>query len=108
MADKKFEQAVPVLHDSVSGAKAALETSHTAVTTNMERTIKTAQELVAFGQGNRGAFVKPSQIWAAGVQDLSKSFTASAQSQINETVATVKSFAAVTSFQELLDLQAAF
>jgi phasin family protein len=30
------------------------------------------------------------------------------QSQINETVATVKSFAAVKSFQELLDLQAAF
>jgi phasin family protein len=108
MTEKKFEQAVPVLHDSVSGTKAASETSHTAVTTNMERTIKTAQELVAFGQGNLDAFVKSSQIWAAGVQDLSKSFTASAQSQINETVATVKSFAAVKSFQELLDLQAAF
>jgi hypothetical protein len=64
--------------DGVSRTKAASETSHTAVTANMERTMKTAQESVAFGQGNLDAFVKSSQIWAAGVQDLSKSFTASA------------------------------
>src|ERR1700716_2666053 len=108
MAEKKFEHAVSVRQYRVARGKAAVETSHTAVTANMERTIKTAQELVAFGQGNLDAFVKSSQIWAAGVQDLSKSFTASAQSQINETVTTVKSFAAVKSFQELLDLQAAF
>jgi phasin family protein len=108
MAEKKFEQAVPVLNDSVSSTKAALEKSQTAVTANTEKTIKTAQEMVAFGQGNFEAFVKSGQIWADGVQELSKSFAASAQAQIDETVATLKSFAAVKSFRELLGLQAAF
>jgi phasin family protein len=108
MAEKKFEQAVPVLSDSVSSTMAGLEKTQTAVTGNMEKTIKTAQEMVAFGQGNLEAIVKSSQIWAAGVQDLSKSFAASARVQIDETLATAKSFAAVKSLKDLLDLQTAF
>jgi phasin family protein len=108
MAEKKLEQVVPVLNETVSSTMAGLEKTQTAVTANMEKTIKTAQEMVAFGQGNFEAIVKSNQIWAAGVQDLSKSFAASAQAQIDETLATARSVAAVRSFKELLDLQAAF
>ena len=38
----------------------------------MEKAMKTAEELVSFGQGNVEALVKAGQIWAEGVQDLSK------------------------------------
>jgi hypothetical protein len=40
--------------DGVSRTKAASETSHTAVTANMERTVKTAQESVAFAGASAG------------------------------------------------------
>jgi hypothetical protein len=41
--------------------------------------MKTAEEFVVFGQGNVEALVKSGQIWAAGVQDLTKQVAATAQ-----------------------------
>ena len=61
--------------------------------------------LVAFGQGNLEAFLKAGQIWAAGVQDLSKAVTATAQAQLDETLATVKALAGVKSLKDAVDLQ---
>lgn len=68
-------------------------------------TIKTTEDLVAFSQGNLEAFVKAGQIWAAGVQDLSKSVAATAQAQMEEALATVKALAGVKSLKEAVDLQ---
>jgi len=67
--------------------------------------IKTAEDFVAFNQGNLEAVVKSGQIWAAGLQDLSKSLAAAAQAQIEETLANVKALASVKSFKEAVDLQ---
>ena len=41
--------------------------------------MKTAEELMAFSQGNLEAMVKSGQIWAAGVQDIGKLMAATAQ-----------------------------
>jgi len=71
----------------------------------MEKTMKTAEEFVSFGQGNVEAMLKCDQIWAAGVQDLSKSFAATAQAQLDQTVSTWKALSGVKSIKEAMELQ---
>lgn len=89
----------------VSEVVTEIKKTQTEVNTQMEKAMKSAEELVAFGQGNIEAFVKSSQIWATGMQDLSKHFAASAQASIDETVASVKALSSVKSFKEAIDLQ---
>jgi len=84
---------------------AGIHTSHAEVTANMEKAMKTAEDLVTFSQGNLEAYVKAGQIWAAGVQDLGKQVAATAQAQLDQTVATFKALAGVKSFKEAVDLQ---
>jgi len=81
-------------------------TTQAEMTQSMQDTMKTTQEFLAFGQGNLDAFMKSSQIWAAGVQDISKQFAAMAQSGFDETMATFQSLAAVKSPKDALDIQA--
>ncbi len=47
--------------------------------TYQEPMMQTAEQLVTFGQGNVEALVKSSQIFANGLQDISKLMAASAQ-----------------------------
>jgi phasin family protein len=70
----------------------------------MDKTFKTAEDFIAFGQGNVEAFVRASQIWATGVQDLSKQIAASTQAQVEESFDTVKALSAVKSLKEAVDL----
>ena len=86
--------------------KTGFDKTGTEVKANMEKAMKTAEELVTFGQGNFEAVVKSSQIWAAGVQDLGKQVAASAQAQLDQTMATFKALAGVKSLKEAIDLQA--
>ncbi len=74
----------------------------------MEKVVKTAEEFVAFGQGNIEAFVKSSQIWTAGVQDLSKQAAATAQTQFEETMSAFKAMTSVKSLKDLFELQSTF
>ncbi len=76
------------------------------VAQTMEKTMKTAEDFLAFGQSNMDAFVKSSQIWAAGVQDISKQVAATAQASFDETMAAFKAMAAVKTPKDALDLQA--
>lgn len=72
---------------------------------NMEKAMKSAEEFLSFGQGNVEAMVKSGQIWAAGVQDIGKTFAATAQAQLDATVATMKAMTGVKSLKEAMDLQ---
>jgi phasin family protein len=94
---------------SISGVvtkiEKSIETTKTEVKNHMSTTIKSAEDLVAFNQGNVEAFLKSSQIWATGLQDLGKLFAATAQAQIDESVATVKALTSVKSLKEAVDLQ---
>jgi phasin family protein len=71
----------------------------------MENAIKSTEEIVSFGQGNVEAIMKSSQIWATGVQDLGKHFAATAQAQLDETMATVKALSSVKSLKEAMEIQ---
>lgn len=70
--------------------------------------MKTAEDLVTFGQGNVEAFVKSGQILVAGVQDLTKQVAASAQASFGEALGTFKAIASARSVREALDLQAGY
>jgi phasin family protein len=91
-------------------AKAAVgpDVTQANVKQGMEKAMKTAEDLVAFSQGNVEAVMKSGQIWAAGVQDLSKQVAATAQASIDETMATFRALASVRSFKDAIDLQASF
>ncbi len=89
-------------------ASAGLEVTQVKVKDSMEQAMKSTEDLVAFGQGNVEAFMKSSQIWAAGVQDLSKQFAATAQASFDQTMSTFKALSSAKSIKDALDLQAGF
>ena len=107
-ANKGMDTAVNSLNDGMAQAAAGFETTQAKVKEGMEKAMKTAEELVAFGQGNVEAVVKSSQIWASGMQDLSKQIAASAQASLDETLSTFKALTSVRSLKDAVDLQAAF
>jgi phasin family protein len=74
----------------------------------MEKVVKTAEEFVAFGHGTVEAIVKSSQIWAAGVQDLSKQLAANAQAQFDETMSVFKTMTSLKSLKDIFELQSTY
>jgi phasin family protein len=105
-AGKGLEQTATSLKDGMAQATAGFETTQAKVKEGIEKTMKTTEELVAFGQGNLDAFMKSSQIWVAGVQDLSKQVAATAQANFDETVSVFKALGSVKSPEDAMDLQA--
>jgi phasin family protein len=99
---RTIETTVSSAQDNLSSAASETQTK---VKEGMEKAMKTAEEFVSFSQGNFEAFVKSSQIWTAGMQDLSKQFAATAQASFDETMATFKAFSGVKSLKDAIDLQ---
>lgn len=86
-------------------AAAGFEQTQAKVKENMDKAIRTAEELVSFGQGNFEAVVKSGQIFAAGMQDLSQQMAAHAQAALNDTFSTFKALTGVRSFKDAVELQ---
>jgi phasin family protein len=107
-AGKAIEVIVPAIKAEAAKVASGLEASQVKVKKGMEKAMKTAEEFVAFSQGNVEALVKSSQIWVSGVQDLSKHFAAAAQASMEESMSTFKAMTSVKSLKEAFDLQAAF
>jgi phasin family protein len=99
-------QATAAFKDGMSGAVAGFEKTQAEVKANMEKAMRTAEEFMSFGQGNVEAVMRSGRIWAEGVQDLSKSFAATAQAQFDQAMGTFKALAGVKSLKEAMDLQA--
>lgn len=110
------EQRAPISTDSHVAAssdgmvKPALdgEAKQFNVKQGMEKAMKTAQDIVAFGQGNIEAFMQSGQIWTTGVQGLSKHIASAAQVSMEESMANFKALAGVKSLKDAFDLQSAF
>jgi hypothetical protein len=79
-----------------------LETIHSTVTPGMKTMINSTENLVALNKGNLEAFAKSGQIWAAGVQDLTKQAAAMAKASFEEFVATFKVLSTVTSLKDAI------
>lgn len=67
--------------------------------------MKTPEEFVSFGQGNVEALVKSGQIFATGLQDLSKLMAASAQSSMDEAMSTFRALTGIRSIKDAVELQ---
>jgi phasin family protein len=102
---KGFEVAVTAIKTGMEDAAVETQKKTIKVQNQMEKAMKTAEDLAAFGQGNIEAFVKSGQIWAAGIQDLSKQVAATAQAQLDETMSMFKAFSSIKSLKEMVELQ---
>ena len=99
---------VPAAAPIAAEAPVTAEATAVPVKQNMEKVVKTAEEFVAFGKGNMEAFVKSGQIWAAGVQDLSKQVAATAQAQFEESMTVFKAMTSLKSLKDIFELQSTF
>ncbi len=104
-ATRGYETAASTVEDSMGQATAGFEATQVKMKQGMEKAMKTAEELVAFSQGNVEAFAKSGQIWAAGVQDLSKQMAATAQASFDQTLSTFRAMTGTKSLKEAMDLQ---
>jgi phasin family protein len=84
------------------------EPTKTTLTQGITSMMKSTEDLVAFGQANLEAFVKSSQIWSAGVQELTKQMATSAKASFEESVSTFKAISTAKSVKEAMDLQSTF
>jgi phasin family protein len=105
-ASEGFEATVAGLKDGIEQATVGFAATQAKVKQGMEKAMKTAEEMVAFSQGNMEAMVRSSQIWAAGMQDLGKQIAANAQASFEETMSTFKALSSVKSLKDAFDLQA--
>jgi phasin family protein len=103
---KGFDATVSGLKEGMTRAAAGLADTQAKVKEGMEKAMKTAEELVAFGQGNVEAMMKSGQIWAAGMQDFSKLIAANAQASFDETLSTFKALSGAKSLKDAFELQA--
>jgi len=108
MAAEVTEATSTNIAEGVAAGQAHLEHTQTQVKQGMEKVMRGAEDMMAFGQGNMEAFVKSGQIWAAGVQDLGKQVAATAQTSMEETMATLKQLATMRSIKDAFELQASF
>jgi phasin family protein len=96
------------LQEGVAKAAVGFEATQAKVKEGVEKAMKTAEELVAFNQGNIEAIVKSSQIWATGVQDLSKHIAAAAQASLDESISAFKALTGLKSLKDVFELQSSF
>ena len=107
-ADQTIDATVSDLKEGIAKATAGFEATQTKMKEGMEKAMKTAEELVAFNQGNVEAVVKSSQIWAAGVQDLSKHYGCRRAGLPGPGMAAFKALTSVKSLKDAIELQSSF
>lgn len=105
VAKDGIDKTVGTLKEGMATAAAGLEQPAAKLKEGFAKAMKTAEDVVAFNQGNVDAVMKSGQIWAAGMQDLSRMWAASAQVAMDETMNTFKAFAAVKSLKDMVELQ---
>jgi phasin family protein len=86
----------------------AIEATAPTPTRGMKPMINSTVDFAAIGKENLEAFTASGKIWAAGVQDLTKQFAATAKASVEESVATFKALSTVKSIKEAIDLQSAY
>jgi phasin family protein len=94
--------------DASAKATAGFEATQVKVKEGMEKAMKTAEEFMTFGQGNLEACIKSGQIWASGMQDISKQVAATAQASFEETLSTFRALTSVKSLKDAMDLHSSY
>ena len=105
VAHENIERTMTGLKSGVASATAGLEQAQATMRDGMQKAMKTAEELLAFTQGNIEAVTRSSQILATGVQDMGQTVAATARASMDETMSAFKAMASVKSFKDAMDLQ---
>jgi phasin family protein len=105
---KGFDKTLSAMKEGMEKATKGLETQQVKMKESVEKAMKQAEEMMSFGQGNMEALLKASQIFASGLQDISKHLAASSKASMEESVAYTKSLMGVKSVKEAVDLQSGF
>jgi phasin family protein len=106
MSNKTSTDAVAT--EGVARASVVAEQAQANLKDGIEGTMNTAAKITAYGQRNLEALTKCTQIWTAGVQDLTKQAATSFQGSVEEAVGVVKKLGTVKSLKEAIDLQSGF
>ncbi len=93
---------------AASGLTVSLEQAQFKFKQGVSRAMTTAEQIAHFHQGNLEAMVKSGQIWATGLQDMSKHMASQAQTTMEETLSTFRAMTGVKSLKEAIDLQTNF
>lgn len=101
-------QAKKIMDDGAAQARTAFEQGFAQVSKGAEGFVKATEEAVEFGRGNMDAFTKATQVYFAGVQDLSRQTLAMVQALSEQTLDNVKALSSARSLKEAADLQASF
>ena len=116
-APRHFNKAVEALKldaetatatTSSSTVIAALGQAKTNIEQGVTRAMSTTEQITQFHQGNMEAMVKAGQIWATGLQDLTKHFASNAQATMEETMSTFRAMTTAKSLKEAFELQSTF
>ena len=100
-----FESVASGAREATASAAAAMDAAKPAARGGMEQAMKQAEQMLAFSQGNVEAMMKSSQIWASGLQDLSRQITATAQASFQDNVSMLRSLTAIRTLQDAVALQ---
>lgn len=103
-----IEATMSEVQEGAAKATAGFEATQIKMKEGVNKAMRTAEEFVAFSQGNMEAIVKSSQIWANGVQGLSKHMAASAQASLDQSMSAFKALTGVKSLKDAFELQSAF
>lgn len=103
-----IDATVETLKEGVARATAGLEATQSKMQEGMHKLMKSTEEFVAFSQGNLEAMVRSGQIWATGMQDLSKHIAGATQATVEEGMSTFRALTAVRSLKDAFELQAAY
>lgn len=107
------EQAAPPAGPTIEAAPAqpmrnTMEITMDQATKATEGFMKAAEEAAEFSRGNLEAFTRATQLYVAGVQDISKQTFALVQGLADHTVAGAKALGTVKSLKEAAEIQASF
>ncbi len=100
-----FESVASGAREASAAAAAATEAARPVAKGGMEQAMRHAEQMLAFSQGNVEAMMKSSQIWASGLQDLSRQITATAQASFQDNVSLLRSLTAIRTLQDAVALQ---
>jgi phasin family protein len=102
---KAFDTTVADMKNGMTKAASTFAASQSKYKEGVTKTMKTAEDVVAFGQGNLEAVIKSGQIWSTGWQDLSKQMASSMQASYEDAMTAFKAMTTVKSLKEAVDLQ---
>ena len=107
-AEAGTARATAAFTAGLADASAHLEKSSAQMRAQIGQAMKSAQDVAGFNKETIEAIVKSGQIWATGMQDLSRQFAATAQGQLEHALTTFKALSTLRSLKDIADLQSGF